>query len=531
MSKAPRRRQLPELLASSDNNVVAIHTHGSEACAKAEDGIVFCGRNRLRAEYSDTTDGVLACGRSGICPRGPKPTPIDELAGTLMMAACNGLRLADSINHPDFNFALSFVDGPGLAYISSVTSTAGAGPATCAFMASLADGYTIGEAVLSANAVPLLAKVEDPAFFTIGNIFYRPMAHRDPHAPIFVDTLPAEIDASDHHSAILYCTDPDSIVQLRRSNLTVVVEGPDRSSLPIAVVRQTQIDGGFDALEVRIYSFPEELKKVRVSLIAIDSLMAETRSALEACESWISDWRRLGLHARSPDSFSELLNSKTEISHSVSEKISQLRWSGNYQLAIARQINATNRFLDLIASEAVVHLVDELAGPFWLTNQLAAEYCLEGSDRARCPQCAGNSRVRRLVHSLLPKKRHVIVCSRCGIVFDGPADEGVPSIRLGLIEPARSGQQLAVKVLLTPGTADTCTLSLGLTMPGQKSHRFDHPYWELDGKCSDEIEVTARCNLDRDLAPHRYYVKALLGSREGLSFASLPFFVQAGGLA
>lgn len=523
------KRALPaergEPSVSPDAAVVAILTHGSESCAKGAEGIVFCGRNSVPSAISDHTEGVLACARTNICPRGPRPTPIATLADVVLMSACNGLRLADSINHPDFNFGLSFVDGPGLAYVSSVTSTAGPGPATIAFLASLADGANIAEAVISANAVALLAGIDDPSFLTIGNAFYHPVSNRQVVAPLLVADLATEMDAGDSHTAVLHVFDPTLINQLQNSNLLVSVEPVGSEVLPVCVARLTTADDGEIRAEIRIFSFPEPLGRLRVVGHDRACVIDDAKTILAAFDRWTALWRRLRLDEISPETFNDLKQTRSDVETTLSEKIPQLGWAGRYKDAISDQIELCHQFLNLIASETVENLDGKLAGSFWLTNQLAADYVFLESREHVCPQCRQPARLRRLGQVLSDVERHVVVCPRCGIVFDGASNGGVTAIALDIERPARPGEDLIVHVSIESRRSQTAYIGLGLTMPGQANHRFEPSIDALELQSGGVTRMIARCRLDPCIAPHRYYVKVLVATTDDLVFASAPFFV------
>ncbi|WP_296583775.1 hypothetical protein [Xanthobacter sp.] len=525
ISGGPDLRDIGTIL-DGDGSVaaLAIYTHGSEACAKAEDGIVFCGRSTVASSYTADQPGILACGRSDICPRGPRPTPTARLAKTLLMAACNGLRLADSINHTDFNFALAFVDGPGIAYTSTLTSTSGAGPATVAYLASLADGHDIGSAVVAANTIPLLANVADPAFISVGDVFHRPIGDRRPPKPIEVEELPVTIDAGNHHTAVLRCSARSAIELFRDGELGISASG--LFCRPFAVSRMSGARS--EGLEIRLYSFPEPLGTVSITGFSIAHITEIVKSLFREFDSWIAYWQRLRLGETAPEIFNELVQADLETRTSLAEKIAQLRWSGHLQQAIRDQIDAGYNFLALIAAESIDLLSANLSGPFWLTNELASDYLLIESLAEPCPHCEGSARRRRLKHSILDNERDTVVCGRCGIIFDGPL--AGPRLRLSLDQskPIRADDDLTVRIEIdTQQSNDAATLALGLTMPGQKKHGFAPAVQEIRATDS-KSDFLMKCRLDRDVAPHRYYVKALLGTPKGISFYSAPFFVCPG---
>ena len=182
--------------------VLAVRTHGSEACAKGTAGLVYCGRTT--GDVPEIAgDGGFACGRGFTCPRGPHPRSVAPMADVLMMAVCGGLRLGDSINHDAFGFALNFIDGPGRAFVSSIASNSGAPLAALAFLATLADGGTLGEAVLMANALPMLGGIDDPTYLLVGDPGHRPVSGATlPEARHFA-ALPDAFDAGDRHHLVL----------------------------------------------------------------------------------------------------------------------------------------------------------------------------------------------------------------------------------------------------------------------------------------------------------------------------------------
>lgn len=77
-------------------------THGTEICA------------------------MVLCGSGMQCLRGPEPMPMrDILAEPMIASSCSSLRLAGSSLDLRFDRSLSFLDGPGRAYVGPLSSGSG----------------------------------------------------------------------------------------------------------------------------------------------------------------------------------------------------------------------------------------------------------------------------------------------------------------------------------------------------------------------------------------------------------------------
>src|SRR5262249_26213911 len=115
-----RNEQLIQLY-SEPCDLIAIRAHGSEACANGGNDILVCGLAESLNGPSRDCNGILSCGRGYACPHGTRTVKLAHVAARIaMLGVCNGLRLADSNMTIDFNFPLSFIDGPGIAYVSIV---------------------------------------------------------------------------------------------------------------------------------------------------------------------------------------------------------------------------------------------------------------------------------------------------------------------------------------------------------------------------------------------------------------------------
>ncbi len=504
-------------------SVLVIQTHGSESCAKGTAGLVYCGRARGDIP-SIETDGGFACGRGWPCPRGPRPRSVSPMADVLMMAVCGGLRLGDNINHDAFSFALNFVDGQGRAFISSISTNSGAPLAAVAFLATLADGGSLGAATLMANAVPTMAGIDDPTYLLIGDPEHRPVQLGEILEPLCVEALPVQINAVGKHHQVIVLRQTDHADLLSVDSLTVTAASASAPEI-IGFTRRVAMPGAANSVvEVHLFSFPEPLGVLTLGAFWRGQIERRLRASLAFLDAWLERWRMLGLDRDAPDEFSALADTCVEVRTGVAKTVPLLGVSGT----LAGEVEARAEYIEVLAAaagfEAVNLLSPRLGTSFWLSNALAAQYSFIDSQIASCPSCGRQARARVLRHGACDSTRVVLVCNRCGISQDS---ESLSTIGRVSIEPetiARPGEVFALRLRIDTSRAAAAQIAVRLTMPGQESPEPIDPVGKINLD-HGRTDVTVRFALPDTTAPHRYYIKVLIAVRDDLVFACRPFFV------
>lgn len=499
--------------------VMAFRTHGSESCAKGGAGTVLCGLELGEAPTAPAASGALACAHGHACPRGPHPVALKHFAtDVLMLGTCNGLRLADSLNDPRFNFALSFVEGDGLAYVSSVFSSSGGDAASVAFLAAMADGATVGAATTLINALIHHAGLERPAYAALGDPSHRVGARALP-APVVLDALPARCRLGTAHTAELRLRDPALVAAARTGSVSFATEGAG----VLGFHRVEAADDG-DTLVLRLLAFPEPLGTVRVAAVDRTALRGRARRALGSLDRWLELWRLAGLDRDDPAGFADLRAGEEDVRGVVARGLAQAGLDGTGVTALGRRVDIAEALAEAAGEAAVDALVPQLQGSFWLPNLYAPEQRLERGEPVPCPSCGLSALRREMSHAVTEATRIVVVCPRCGIGWDVAADAAVEAISVELTESATVGGTLAVDVVVRLRGPARVDIHPRLSTAGFPVPAPEPASAPVTADAAGTVRAAFLFALPVDLPPHRHYVKVLVADGDGLAFASRPFF-------
>ncbi|MFT3770636.1 MAG: hypothetical protein QM820_34865 [Minicystis sp.] len=533
----------PALLESyaEPADVMAFRTHGSEACANGGAGTVFCGLQLLGATFEPDVEGVLACGRGRVCPRGPHPVPLERMAAdVLMVETCNGLRLADSRTLPEFNFALSFIDGPGVAYVSSAFTSIGGGAASRAFLAAMAAGCTLGEASWLVNALISRAQIERTAYVAIGDAEHRTRPPTTRGAPLALDTLPAVVDLGDAHFVEITIADAALVERARRGRLAFAVSVEGQEDAPYffhRVEQRTAHDGAAsgpkpqaegEVLAVCLFRFPRALGRARIEATDPEAWRDRARAGVDAVTRWCDLFRLVGLDTAAPDEYAELRASGDEARILLAQGCTLLTVDGSAAARMARRLQFIEELCLAAAEAAFERIVPKLEGSFWPSNLRTSEHSIERSEHIPCPHCHLSALRRTLRHVLSGVLRRIVVCPRCGICSDTTQGSAIADVRIEAPSITTAGQEMRVSVVTQLARA-----AILLVSPRLSTHDEPAPPPTPD-RASARIVEEGTSRLDfvfqvpEKLSPHRHYVKVLLATADGPAFASRPFFVRAG---
>jgi hypothetical protein len=546
---ARRRANGPELLATllSPSAALAVQTHGTDACAKGGGGAVLCGlRAAGAAGWSGSGEaGTLACGLGHPCPRGPFPLALNRLgAEVLMLATCNSLRLRDSALTGDFNLALSFLDGPGLAYVGSVMGASGNDLAASIFLSALASGCTLAEATTLANGFLACAGIERPVYLAVGLPDHR-LAGRQRSRPRRICRAagrrdPLEQDCRSGNLTELEIDDPLWLDLARRRALALSV----RSSVPGGSVhwfyrlersaarerparRSGKDDGAGEVLRVFAFRFPEPLGVLQMAPVDAADLTRALLESRDALARWSEVCRLSGLAAREPETRSELDGAAALLAEGMPHGLLRLRFDGSASRELQER-RGLMRSLAATARDLVLQgLVPELTGVFWLPNTFSREYGWVGSAETLCPEC-GQTAVRKILrHPLHGESRQVDVCPRCGIVRD--LRQGGSIREVSVAAPLRVGPGVPFDLRVavrTAGSRDRLEVKVAsrLSTHGLREVVPEPEIAAAQPTGGDTATFHFRFRVPTDLPPHQFFLKLLIASEEDLAFAARMIF-------
>lgn len=515
-----------ELLASYRDriDVMAFHAHGSEACAKGGDGTVLCGLHRTDAVFEPQAEGVLACGRGQPCPRGPHPVPLRQMAtDVLMLATCNGLRLADSRTRPEFNFGLSFIDGDGLAYVSSAFSCSGGGAASIAFPAAMAAGCTVGEATVLINGLLHHARLDRIAFIAIADPEHRATAPA--RIRLTTGRLPTCIDLGSHHFAELVIADPRVLDAARNETLILTVTS-DQGCEIVGYHRVQRCRDGSLAVVAMLFGFPNHLGRIHVVMADRRLASDQALATLARVDNWAELLRQFQIESANPEACEDFAALRHRLCLDVGRSLGALGIDGGTLIHLQRQLAFGDQLALATSEQLQEHLVPKLQGAFWLSNAQAEQYTFERSESAPCPTCRQPAFRRIMRHSTRGGCRTVMVCPKCGIGSDIGGGSAMTAINIEAPSLVMAGEELRLTVVVHVARATTVTMH-----PRLSTHdEFVAPpvpataVFQADGPGAVRSDFVL--NLPRELSPHRHYVKVLLACADSLAFASRPLFVQ-----
>lgn len=506
-------------------DVVAFRTHGSEACAKGGGGTVLCGRHEQ--EHIPPEDpGVLACGRGYRCPRGPSPVPLAKMgAEVMLLASCNGLRLANSLTHSDFNFALSFVDGEGLGFVSTVFTSIGGDFASLAFLAAMSSGLSLGDSTLLINALVHQAHLERPCYLLLGDPDYQLGAQRA--RVLKVASLPASLALVEQHHAEIVVTDPPAVSSALAGKLSLAITGenalPSSSASVFGFHRIERRPTG-TCVVLHLFSYPRPIGAIEIAPIDRAELAATARATIARLDRWIRTYTLFAIDASEPELFGELQTAVTEVIESIDRALALSTLHGTWSQTLARYLRHADSICVAASLTVLEYLAPRLIGAFWLSNTHTTNR-LRRSTAGRCPSCSGPALQRTLDNELRQELREVLVCPRCGICSDIPDTSPVSAIAIEVPELVPAGTSMQVRVRLKLSCAAHVAIALRLSTHGEPT-TDPEPSIAASYAEAGDVAFSFVVPVDATLSPHRHYVKLLLATPEGLAFACRPFFVR-----
>lgn len=512
--------------ARTSADVFLTSTHGLDACAFGGSGVVLCGLHDARSSTSEPVAGQLACGRGLQCPQGPYPVAMKTIPARIMaLVSCNGFRPGAGNLTSDFNLGLSFLDGVGACYCSSIYSSTGGRVAATAIGAALASGEGFARAIAYANSLVRRSGVADCNLVAIGD----PSARRSLVArhgiPIFItEKTSEEINCAEHLRFEIVFNRSDLVSAARAGKLQwKVVSDRDEDAEPIIWDMWITEDDGVDRLHILLTRFPEALG--RVVLIPFDQCrMGEVISGVaRPLAQWITISRLLeGENSAEMATLSELRSLYEEICNSFAALEIRSRYDGSVGNATEQLMVTASTVLHHARNLVFDSLLPRLCEPFWLTNHLGKEYSPRLLGQGSCQYCGSRSVENIVSHPISGDERRVVVCSQCGIIGDYSLEGKIRSIAI-----EHGGSVL-------PGQVFPVTLSAEMQDNDSSTGLVFAPRLSIIGQYDILPNPERACSIDRaqfefkipnELPPHAYFLKTLFSTPEELAFASRPFFV------
>lgn len=504
-----------QVLESID--LLAVPTHGFEACANGGGGLVLCGLNSALPVLPIGLTGVLACARGYDCPRGPHPIPLSQFRSkVLMVASCNGLRLADSVLQPHFNLGLAFADGEGLAYVSTLFSATGNIAASSVFSAAMASGHNLGESLALVNGFLYRAGLDHPGYVAIGNpkltlgaasFFEMEIAEHDP-AHIAVDcgrTNMAEI-------------------VVRSGELATMA---DRGDLRLSITGQTETTYWFslpenkETLRLFLFRFPTSLyERLDISFSSREKLDESCRQVLKSLRHWLEF---NDISGDTSDFWSRVRETAGELERGLASALSRSSYDASALARAKEQIRLLNELISTTRDHVIETLSEELLKAFWLTNIYAQAYRTEAVATTVCPNCESDSVMRILCRPLYEDRRKCVICPRCGIVSDVSAEGGIRLVQILAPESVTREEtwELEIRIEMNDHTQDRSVLICPRVSANGWSSALSQPPYTLANVAGSSISVTRfRYSIPANVPPHRYFLKALVASNGEIAFGT-----------
>jgi hypothetical protein len=522
---------------ASTFTAVAYQTHGVDSCAQGGDGVVLCGLRAEPAAHPISAPGILACARGHACPRGPHPFALSRLrADVFFLASCNGLRLADSTLDADFNLGLSFLDGIGHAYVSTITAGFGSELASLCFMAALADGRALADAILLANAGVHAAGLDAPSYIAVGMPELRVapaptdggQAVRELAGPVEGRTV---LDFGGRHLGEVLVDAPAlvALTRARRLALSVTAGGDDPVHWFGRVERRPGAAGATPdqaVLRLVLFRFPEPLGALDIAIEDGARLRRRARGALDGVRRWVDVIRSTVPSEPSETITAALRESEEALRTALTPRLKALDFDGSAHTRLRPLLERAESLAVLARDVTLNELTPGLTGPFWLTNSLARDYHLARGEPTTCPNCGGHALRKLLRHQFHADGRDVIVCLRCLIASDVRHRGDVRTVTLAVPDFVAAGTAMTAVVRITGragGDADVrvcprITERGGISVVPEPS--------EATCRLGARARTLAfRFGLPRGLMPHQYQIKVLAASSRDIAFAQRPFFV------
>ncbi|HEX2095057.1 MAG TPA: hypothetical protein VHG28_21840 [Longimicrobiaceae bacterium] len=507
------------------HDLLAIPTHGFEACADGGAGTVLCGLRAGAASDPWERPGVLACGRGLPCPRGPRPVPLARFRSlALMVGSCNGLRLADSALDPDFNLGLSFVDGGGAAYVSSLFCNVGSDVCTDLFSAAMASGRTLGETVLLANTFLAAAGMEHPAFWTIGDPLFRLVRVPAATAPGMEGAAEnVQTDFGDCHLAELLLR--GEAARLAQAGRFAVAATADGQECPVRWFHRAEEQDGEALVRLYFFQFPRPLGRICWSVVDRPGVEARCRTALDGLEGWLEFFALAGQDTEA----AELRGTIGEIRPLLLASLNRGAYDATALWRLLQQTDLLERLAATAQEQALGWLSTELMKSFWLTNLYMGRYRTEEIGRATCQNC-GAAAIRRVLRNPLTEaRRHSVVCPRCGIVLDTSPGGTVESLAITAPTLFPRERRVEAEVVLETRPSEPggtpIVVCLRLSANSWCDKLPEPAFVEADAAEPARTPLRFSFSLPADLPPHRYFLKTVVATPHELAFASRVVYV------
>ena len=516
--------------------VAGYQTHGVDACAQGGNGVVLCGLHSVQRPHKPSMPGVLACARGYPCPRGPHPLPLAEVrAGVFMLGSCNGLRLADGILHPDFNLGLSFLDGPGYAYVSSIAAGFGSEIGTICFLAAFASGRSLADATMLVNAFVHAAGLDHPSYIAVGlpecRMAVAGAETTETPDPTTLKQRRIQLDFGERCFGEVLIDDSELLRLAQNSRLSVSVS----SELDEPVYwfcRLERQSVGHNAstvsqpvLRLFLFRFPHALGRVDIDVDDAGGVRAEVLAALRGLRRWLETMRLTESSGERRTLYSELMESESILRAAVAQRMKGLNFDGSARRTAADLLSRTESLAAVVRSLVVEDLVPRLTGEFWLPNVWSSEYSFVHDHQISCPYCGGIASHKLLRHELHSEARVVVVCLRCLIVSDLLCDGNVKAVTIGVPTVVRAGTSMTASVTVA-GAPSALDFEVHLRMTSRGGEVLTPRPLEAACRLSETAEtLNFQWDLPRELMPHQYRLKVLVVSLREIAFAQRPFFV------
>jgi hypothetical protein len=508
-------------------DAIAMDTHGTEGCGKADDNVVLCGLEPAAASVAGRR--ALACGHGFKCPKGERPFSLRQLQTRVVsIASCGSLRLGDSPLQPSFNLGLSCLDGPSEAYVGTILPSGGNRVASGALLAALASGRTLSEATSLVNALVCAGHLDSSTRVCVGipDLRLRPAAAAEAWScgdPIGRDGL--ALSLGDARFAAFRITTPWvlELARLRRLALEIVT---GEGTAATTYFPHLEDRGGAAALRISLFRFPDPLGSLRVRFVDT----RDVERAAKAADERVRTWWRLSLLARPPeeptDAPDEIPALRATARIGIETISSGLPYDGSASGRIRRLTDVLGSTEAVLRSETTAALVARFGRGFWLPNVFAPVQRLVSSQPIDCPYCAGLAMRSVFEDRATRATRHVDVCAQCSILSDLTIGGPVRSVFIECPRDAelRAALDVSVRIEEDPDGPEPVDVLARLTTPGfgavaprPESQRVELPHGSTAPRFAFE--------LPGDLVPHYYFVKVLLCSRGHLGFASRRLFL------
>jgi hypothetical protein len=441
--------------------------------------------------------------------------------------------LGDGALTPDFNLGLSFLAGPGQAYVSTISGTRGNHLASRIFLSAVASGASVEEAVALINAALVRTGTDLPRFVSAG----LPMVVASPHLPRIPPrrVSPSEAGALEIDAGVQYFAelliDDEPICRLADENALALSTASDSDvvwfSRPEVVDASVATPGR--QLRLFVFRLAEPIGHLHLQVSDRRKTRRDSLRWLWALHRWLERWRTFGLSGREPEVYAELRAAYDEAASTLSRALSGLAWNTGARPLIDAHCSVIRSLTELAAAEVTSELQARLRATFWLTNEDAAVYELADTRGYVCTVCGRPGTERRLCNPVTGDARRVQSCCRCGIVFDGEADGHIQALTIRApdvvargscfdatieleLDPRAVGQTMSVYPCLTTHVADQV-----MPAPRQTSASI-----QAGGSSS----ITFTFDVPVTLIPHQHFLKVIAATQQELVFASRILFVE-----